>query len=105
VAKLLALSASARKVLKFNLAPGRLLGDSSPQRRQSAELFLQSSDLGPLQPLTRRRVGPPPPGSEGEGHTRWRERGWESPSSDEWIYVHCGTLYICIYIYALCARH
>jgi hypothetical protein len=29
VTKLLALSASERKVIKFNLAPARLLGDSS----------------------------------------------------------------------------
>jgi hypothetical protein len=30
-------------------------------------------------------------------HTRWRERGWESPNSDEGIYT-CGTHYI----YVLC---
>ncbi len=39
---------------------------------------------------------PPPPRFCGEGHTRWRERGWESPirRGD----IHCGTLYI----YVLC---
>jgi hypothetical protein len=51
-----------------------------PQSRQSAKLFLKSSELGLPQPLTRRRVCPPPPG---EGDTRWRERGWESHNSDE----------------------
>jgi hypothetical protein len=76
------------------------------QIRQSAKLFLQSSELGLPQPLTPRRVVPPPPGSGGEGHTRWRERGWESPNCDEDTYtvvlfiytyfvlahVHCGPL-------------
>jgi hypothetical protein len=32
-----------------------------PQSRQSAKLFLQSLELGLSQPLTRRRVCPPPP--------------------------------------------
>jgi hypothetical protein len=35
------------------------------------------------------------PNSEGEGHTRWRERGWESPSSDEGTY----TVVLFIYTY------
>ncbi len=29
----------------------------------------------------------PPPRFWGEGHTRWRERGWESPNSDEGMYT------------------
>jgi hypothetical protein len=29
----------------------------------------------------------PPPPVLGEGHTRWRERGWESPNSDEGTYT------------------
>jgi hypothetical protein len=62
--------------------------------RQSAKLFLQSSELGLPQPLTRRRVCPPPPRFWGEGHTRWRERGWESPNSDEGTY----TVVLCIYV-------
>jgi hypothetical protein len=33
----------------------------------------------------------------GEGHTRWRERGWESPNSDE------GTYTVVLFIYVLCA--
>ncbi len=37
---------------------------------------------------------PPPPllWLRGEGHTRLRERGWESPNSDKGTYIHCGTL-------------
>jgi hypothetical protein len=38
-------------------------------------LFLQSSEMGL------------PPPVLGEGHTRWRERGWESPNSDEGTYT------------------
>jgi hypothetical protein len=53
------------------------------QSRQSAKLSLQSSELGlsVSHPLLRRRVCPPPlvPG----GHSRLRERGWGSLSSDE----------------------
>jgi hypothetical protein len=29
----------------------------------------------------------PPSRFWGEGHTRWRERGWESPNSDEGAYT------------------
>jgi hypothetical protein len=29
----------------------------------------------------------PPPPVLGEGNTRWRERGWESPNSDEGTYI------------------
>jgi len=35
------------------------LVSQQPQRRQSVKLFLQSSELGPTLPLTRRRVCPP----------------------------------------------
>ncbi len=52
------------------------------QSRKSAKLFLQSSELGLSHPFSRRRVCPPPFG-RGEGYTRLRERGWESPSSDD----------------------
>jgi len=41
-----------------------------PQSRQSAKLFLKSSELGLPQPLTRRQMCPPPlhaPGSGGRG--------------------------------------
>jgi hypothetical protein len=64
--------------------------------RQSAKLFLKSSELGLPQPLTRRRVCPPPPCLG--GGARWRKRGWENPNSDEG--THCGTLYI----YVLCGE-
>jgi len=65
------------------------------QSRQSAKPFLQTSELGLSQPLTRRRVCPPHPLVWGGGHTRWRERGLgESQFRREDI--HCGTLYICV---------
>jgi hypothetical protein len=58
------------------------------QSTQSAKLFLQSSELGLPQPLTPRQVCPPPlPRFWREGHTRWRERGWGSPNSDEGTYT------------------
>jgi hypothetical protein len=38
--------------------------------------------------------GPPPFGSGGEGHTRWRERGWESPNSNEGTYTVVYSLYV-----------
>ncbi len=55
--------------------------------RQSAKPFLQSLELGLPQPLTRTRVFPLPLWFWGERHTRWRERGWESPNSDEGKYT------------------
>ncbi len=68
-----------------------------PQSRQSARLFLQSSELGPPRnPLTRRRVCPPPL-IPGEGHTRLRERGWEVP-----IRTRGHTLWYNRYICTLC---
>jgi hypothetical protein len=39
---------------------------------------------------------PPPFGSGGRGHTRWRERGWESPNSNE------GTYTVVLFIFTLC---
>jgi hypothetical protein len=39
---------------------------------------------------------PPPPCFWGEGNTRWRERGWESPNSDEG-HTHTVVLFICTY--------
>ncbi len=54
------------------------------QNRQSAKLFLQSSELGFPYPLTRRRVCTPSSLVPG-GHTRLRERRWGGggPNSDE----------------------
>ncbi len=52
--------------------------------------------IGTPQPLTHRRVWPPYTlWFRGEGHTRWRERGWESPNSDEGTY----TVVLFIYMY------
>jgi len=49
------------------------------------------------QPPTRRLVCPLPPVSGGEGNTRRRERGWESPNSDEghtlWYSLYVRTLW------------
>ncbi len=46
-----------------------------PQSRQSAKLFLQSSELGLPQPLNRRRVFPPPPPRFWGGGTLAGQRG------------------------------
>jgi hypothetical protein len=70
--------------------------------RQSAKPFLKSSELGLPQPLTRRRVCPPPPGSGGEGHTRWRESGWESSN------YNVGTYTVVLFIntyFVICSLH
>ncbi len=49
----------------------------NPQSRQSARLFLLSSEFGQPTPSYRRRVLPPPPlVPGGGGHTCLRERGW-----------------------------
>jgi hypothetical protein len=34
-------------------------------------------------PSPARECAPPPFGTGGEGHTHWRDRGWESPNSNE----------------------
>ncbi len=64
------------------------------QSRQSAKLFLQSSELGLPNPSPAGECAPPPR-FWGKGHTRWWERGWESPSSDEGTY----TVVLLIYTY------
>jgi hypothetical protein len=51
-----------------------------------------SSELGPT-PHPQASV-PPPPCFWGEGNTRWRERGCESPNSDEG-HTLCNSLYVC----------
>jgi hypothetical protein len=49
------------------------------------------------QPPARRLVCPLPSVSGGEGNTRWRKRGWESPISDEghtlWYSLYVRTLW------------
>ncbi len=71
------------------------------QSRQSAKPFLQSSELGlPPTPHPQASV-PRPPCFWGEGNTRWRERGWESPNSDEshtlWYSLYVRTLWVLFY--------
>jgi hypothetical protein len=65
------------------------------QSRQSANLFLKSSELGLPQPLTRRRVPPLPPVLGGGAPSLAREGLGESQfrRGD----IHCGTLYIYTY--------
>jgi hypothetical protein len=67
------------------------------QRRQSAKLFLQPSESGLPQPLSRTRGCPPPfgpGGGGGVGHTRLRERGWGSRNP-----TRGHTLWCAIYAY------
>jgi hypothetical protein len=70
----------------------------APLSRQSAKLFLQSSEMGLPQPLTRRRVCPPF-SSGGRGTLAGERGGWESPNFDE------GTYTVVLYLYVLCALH
>ncbi len=69
------------------------------QSKQSAKRFLQSSELGNWD-----FPSPSPPECvtprwfRGEGHIRLRERGWESPYSDEGTYT--AVLYIYVYFVA-----
>ncbi len=61
------------------------------QRRQSAKLFLQSSELGLPHSLTPRRVYPPSLWFHGEGHTcLWGE--WMGASQFRRGDIHCDTL-------------
>jgi hypothetical protein len=79
-----------------------LRGEQS-QSRQSAKLFLQSSDgIGTsLTPHPQAIVHPPRPlWFGGEGHTRWQERGCMGESQFQRVDIHCGTLYI----YVLCGN-
>jgi hypothetical protein len=66
------------------------------QSRQSVKIFLPSSEFGLTQPLTRRRVCPPPPVLGGGAHSLEREGLGESQFRRGGI--HCGSLYI----YVLC---
>jgi hypothetical protein len=70
------------------------------RHRQSAKLFVQSSELGLPQPFTRRRVCPSPPGSGG-GHTRWRETGSKSPNSNKGTYTVVLFIYMYFVIHAI----
>ncbi len=69
-----------------------ILSTITPQSRQSAKPFLQSSELELPQSPTRRRVCPPPFGSGGGTHSLAGEglgepQFWRGDT-------HCGTLYI-----------
>ncbi len=76
----------------------RELRSQSRQSVKQIKLFLQSSELGLPQHPTRRRVCPPTLWFWGEGHTRRRERGWESPNSNErhtlWYSLYLCTLWL-----------
>ncbi len=70
----------------------------TPQSRQSAKLFLQSSELVLPQPLNRRRVSPPPPPVlVGGAHSFAREGLGESQ------FLRGDILWYSLYIYVLCA--
>ncbi len=73
-------------------------GVCAPQSRQSAKLFLQSSDWDSPNPSPAGECTPIPR-FWGEGHTRWRERGWGSLDSDGGTYTV--VLFICIYVRTL----
>ncbi len=95
------------RLLSFNyflIFPKMCFFVSRTQSRPSAKLFLQSSELGLPQPLTRRRMCPSPfPSVLGEGHTRWRlAREGLGESQFRRGDIYCGTLYI--YIYVLCVQ-
>jgi hypothetical protein len=62
-----------------------------PQSRQSAKLFLQSSELGLPHSSPAGECALPPFAWGGEGHTHWRERG-VGESQFRRGYIHCGTL-------------
>jgi hypothetical protein len=66
----------------------------TPQSRHSAKLFLQSSELGLPQPLTRRRVCPPPCGSGGRNTLAGKRGDGRIP-----IPTRGHTLWYSIYIY------
>jgi hypothetical protein len=70
------------------------------QSRQSAKLFLQSSELAPPAPSPAGECAPPPPTGSGGRAILAGERGvWRVPipTRGQWD-IHCGTLYI----YVLC---
>jgi hypothetical protein len=68
------------------------------QSRQSAKLFLQSSELGLPQPLTRRRVCPPPLVPGGRGTLTGERGGWRVPITTRghtlWYSVNTCTVYV-----------
>ncbi len=61
-----------------------------PQSRQSARLFLQSAEMGPPHPLTRRLVCPP---------LWFREPGWGGGPNPTWGQTLCYSKYILCVLY------
>ncbi len=57
-------------------------GQFPAQSRQSAKLFSSRRNWDSPNPSPAGECAPPPR-VWGEGHTRWRERNWECPNSDE----------------------
>jgi hypothetical protein len=70
----------------FNPA-ARIAGGMRTQSRQSAKLFSCRRNWDSPNPSPAGECAPPPLWFWGEGHTRWRERGWESPNSNVWTYT------------------
>ncbi len=90
---------------KSQVPSPRLVSYITAQSRQSAKFFSSRRNWDFPNPSTAGECAPPPPvlgggayslawegvgrvpiptrGHPGRGHTRWRERGWESPNSDE----------------------
>ncbi len=77
----------------------RWTGQWAPQSRQSAKPFLQSSDWDSPNPSPAGECAVHPSlWFRGEGHTRWQERGRESPYSND------GTYTVVLFI-VLCGGH
>ncbi len=70
----------------FSHRVGRVLSLFSSRRNWDSPNPSPAGECAPL-----------PPGSRGVGHTRWREKGWESPNSDEGTY----TVVLFIYTYSV----
>jgi hypothetical protein len=69
---------------------------------EEAECYAFSPVVGigtPPTPHPQAIVPPPPPRFWGEGHTRWREKGLESPNSDD------GTYTVVLFIYTNFVSH
>ncbi len=85
---------------------GELLCALPPQSRQSAKIFSSRQNWDSPTPHPQARMPPP---VQGEGHSRWRERVWKSPISDEGTYtvvlfIHVYTYFVAspILIYFVC---
>ncbi len=87
-------------IVKSGQSAGNFLAEEEgPQSRQSAKLFLQSSELGLPHPSPAGECAPPPFDSWGGGGTLACRKG-VGESQFRRGDIHCGTLYI----YVLCGR-